>query len=751
MVTRRDAMKSVALAGVAANLPASPLKKIRTLDLIHHSHTDVGFTDMPSVCRELQVRFLDAALEACLRNPSFRWTMEAMLTVDDWWKSASPARRAELLKMVKAGRMDAMAMPFNQAPFMDARQWQQAFEWLPADVRRELNPRVGMQNDVNGFPRAGAVGLLDRGIKHLMMGINTDSGGAPFRRPSAFWWKMPDGRKLFVWLGDHYGTAYGFFEEQGWQKGQPKGGTANLRAPYAGDHLKTDETSLRKMQVHLWKRLAKLEEDGYEHNRLILSYTNQWRYDNDPPFPPLAPFVVAWNKLGLEPALRLTTATDAVMEMEKAVGSVAPTHEGEWTDWWANGDASGPREVKASRLAKRYLAAAWSPIWGAPNESLKRKTSDLLKDLCLFDEHTWGANISISQPDGLDTIAQYTEKSLLAYKPMGHAEWMLGQRARLKFSSEREGTYVVNTAPLPVSGWARYQGIVQPAVWVEGVAPHSFVRIDKPVEGTAAKPTVETDAGGWPLAATWPGMAKPLFQGAPGGLIVVSREMPANRSKLKAEELVQVRAEYETATMKETPQTLLYSQTFRHKRLGTATRELELWRREPRARVTVRMERLSSPAPECLYLEFAMPVEGHLPRFSNGGMPFTPYTDQLPGSCRDYYAIDSWAQYDTPQGHWLWVTRDAPLVTVGGPHTLRRIKDAPQDSHRICAMVFDNFWHTNFVANSHGLFEFQFELAWKKDLPDAGALAATLMSEPLIVETPGLAATPELLKSVFTP
>ena len=30
-----------------------------------------------------------------------------------------------------------------------------------------------------------------------------------------------------------------------------------------------------------------------------------------------------------------------------------PEYAGEWTDWWANGTASAPREVAASRLAKR--------------------------------------------------------------------------------------------------------------------------------------------------------------------------------------------------------------------------------------------------------------------------------------------------------------------------------------------------------------------------------------------------------------
>ena len=44
--------------------------------------------------------------------------------------------------------------------------------------------------------------------------------------------------------------------------------------------------------------------------------------------------------------------------MEKEAGPAAPEYEGEWTDWWANGTACAPREVAASRAAKRFLAAA---------------------------------------------------------------------------------------------------------------------------------------------------------------------------------------------------------------------------------------------------------------------------------------------------------------------------------------------------------------------------------------------------------
>ena len=121
-MNRRDFLLTLA-APLAAQQP-----RIRRVDLIHHSHTDIGYTELPSVCREMQVRFLDAALDACLNSPRFRWTAEVLLTVDDWWRASPQPRRRRLLEVVSRGQMDIMALPFNQAPFLDARQWRQALE-----------------------------------------------------------------------------------------------------------------------------------------------------------------------------------------------------------------------------------------------------------------------------------------------------------------------------------------------------------------------------------------------------------------------------------------------------------------------------------------------------------------------------------------------------------------------------------------------------------------------------------------------
>jgi hypothetical protein len=134
-----------------------------------------------------------------------------------------------------------------------------------------------------------------------------------------------------------------------------------------------------------------------------------------------------------------------------------------------------------------------------------------------------------------------------------------------------------------------------------------------------------------------------------------------------------------------------------------------------------------------LFLSFDLPSGLPLPVFSSGGVPFTPYRDQLKGTCKDYFAIDGWADYASPGGHWLWVTRDAPLVAVGGPHVVELHQEEPAARHRILAMVFDNCWHTNFVADSHGTMEFQFDLAWRSTLDQPAALAEAIASDPILV------------------
>ena len=806
------------------------------MDLIHFSHTDYGFTDHPAVCRDMQRRYLDIALDlaqATRQMPEdarFRWTAETTVAVDEWWQAATPDRRREFLQAVRAGQIEVSALPFNNTPFLNRAQWDVMAHWLPESLWEDLKPRTAVQNDVNGFPRAGAKVLLDRGVRYLFAGINSDSGGPPLPRLTAFWWKQPDGRRLFVWMSLTYGDGFFFFETEEWRRGPlPLAADARYRPPRAGDILRTDEASLRRAHEQCIKRLHQFERDGYRHPILAVSMTSMWRYDNDPPFPPLSDFVAAWNKLGLQPRLRLATVSQAMEDLERVAGADAPTYEGEWTDWWANGTACAPREVAASRFAKRSLAAAQSPVWGPIDASTRQRVDDLLKDLSLFDEHTWGAGMSVAQPYALDSQGQFNEKARLAWRPMALAEWLLGQRARTRLVREAEGLWLANPSTAPFSGWATmiasclrddYRSVIDPTtgtrrplyfepgpVWSRPQKPADLSREDvsatfgdnvpnrfarfwvehldatsvkhfqlskETVEDQAPASTlaleIKADAQGWPETASWTGMKRPLFTSGLGDFVAVKVNAFAprwalqdiwhardarTRQQMQQEKLDFVQAKPAgAATVEETPHTWRYTQALDHPRLKWATRKLEIWKREARARLTFRMNRLSSFDPELLCIVSPLPCDGTLPRLSSGGMGFTPFTDQMAGTCRDYFGIDGWAHYATPDGHWLWVTRDAPLITFDGPHPKSHLTEPPARTGRVLAIAYDNFWYTNFQGDSPGVMEFQFDLVWRQDLAgDAAAesLANALMMEPVMEINPAFPEHPVFIDRLYRP
>ena len=191
------------------------------------------------------------------------------------------------------------------------------------------------------------------------------------------------------------------------------------------------------------------------------------------------------------------------------------------------------------------------------------------------------------------------------------------------------------------------------------------------------------DGQGWPTAITWPGMTKPLFLPGMGDFIAVrvkgfaprwaakesydGRQPPSGRNCAARSLRRPPPRPRRSRPFEDNPHTVVYTQSLDHPRLLWATRQLEVWKGEPRARFTLRFNRISSEAPEVFYVVFPLPCESAMPQTSCGGVPFVPFRDQLPGTCRDYFAIDGWIHYATPAGHWLWVSRDAPLVTFGGP------------------------------------------------------------------------------------
>jgi hypothetical protein len=278
---------------------------------------------------------------------------------------------------------------------------------------------------------------------------------------------------------------------------------------------------------------------------------------------------------------------------------------------------------------------------------------------------------------------------------------------------------------------------------------------------------IACDEQGWPKSIG--GISKmPLFTESPGDFVSVEFTKPqgrwqyhgilhANNPEYRDASLKEVRAEPAgTTKVEETDYSSIYTQAMKHPRLKWLTRQLEVYG-GTRATLTVRFHRISSELPEWFYIGCSFPSGDTLPTASAGGMPFTPFTDQLPGTCMDYFAVDSWVNYCMPGGDktqsWTWISRDAPLVSFGGPQALKYLKGAPENVNKVYAMVLDNTWMTNFVCDEHGVFEFKFELVQglPSDSKELAEHAETYLSTLQLIIHPNLPEDPIFMERLHKP
>ena len=99
---------------------------IETLYLIHHSHTDIGYTHDQPIVFDLHERFLSEALTLAERSAdrdsdgAFRWTVENTYVLNRWLQHATPAEGDRFIAMERAGRIEVTGMFANLTPLLEA-------------------------------------------------------------------------------------------------------------------------------------------------------------------------------------------------------------------------------------------------------------------------------------------------------------------------------------------------------------------------------------------------------------------------------------------------------------------------------------------------------------------------------------------------------------------------------------------------------------------------------------------------------
>jgi alpha-mannosidase len=387
---------------------------IDTIYLIHHSHTDIGFTAEQPIIWDLHGRFIERAMDLIEHDVEagaddgfdmFRWTCETALPVLRWLRGASKAQRRRFQKWEAAGRIEVCAQPLHLAPLYRPAQLADVFDCVRA-LREDYGLAItsSMTCDVNGHNWPMADWLIDLGVTGQSMAINTHFGRAPLTRPLAFNWQAPSGRTLPTWNGFVYGA-----------------GNIFAQPPHAVDDVRTN---------WLPKQLAHLRTVGYALPILMIQAVDAFG-DNGGPDPRLPPFVRAWNASSatdsLTPKIVMATARmwwQAVMAATKT--QPLPTHSGDWTDFWNFGAGSAAFEMSIAARARAHLdeadtlAALAAPLLKTarrnnPLASRARHRASANEAATVWMEHTWGADAAISSPDSEDTASMWAHKAIAAY------------------------------------------------------------------------------------------------------------------------------------------------------------------------------------------------------------------------------------------------------------------------------------------------------------------------------------------------
>ncbi|MFA7329524.1 MAG: hypothetical protein WC326_00480 [Candidatus Delongbacteria bacterium] len=373
--------------------PAAPRRRrVRRLLLVHHTHTDVGYTAAPGQVAAWQGDWLRRAICLARENPAFRWTCEGFWGVERFWETASADERAALLEQIRAGRIGLSASWLNLSELPD----QELLDELHSRAARWAAPHgltvpCAMTADINGHSWGLAQSLLDSGVRFLFSCVHGHHGLPPlFRRHQPFWWEAPAGGRLLVYNGEHYHL----------------GNELGLAPAATSSYLIKDDCTAAEIFGDAWtvarrripRYLAALEAAGHPLDFAPLMISGL-RTDNGPPSGALLGQLTRWEREG-EPEIeiRLATLDDVRHELETA-GGEWPVHRGDWPDWWSDGAASVPaavsrfrqalRERRLCRLAARCLGPqAADPAW----------EQELETRLGLFAEHTFSHAASVSQP-----------------------------------------------------------------------------------------------------------------------------------------------------------------------------------------------------------------------------------------------------------------------------------------------------------------------------------------------------------------
>lgn len=446
----------IAVAGKKTITKTVDLKPVRHFEVyfLPHSHVDIGFTHKQQEVAELQWKNLDLAIDLAAQTADYperskyKWNAEISWVLDGYLKQASAERKQQFIDAVEAGTIGIDALYGSVLTGIQTEEEMFNNTLYASQLAKEFDFDIqsAMITDVPGYTWGIVPGLAQMGINYLSVGPNhmpqLAHGGYQVGHTLETWgdvpfyWVSPSGKeRILFWMSTH---GYSWFHS--WLMGNISnaGGAPVLNF------------------------LSELDDQQYPYDIVQLRYNIG--NDNGPPDPDMPDFFKAWNEKYEWPKFRIATTMEMMKAFEEQYQDQIPEATGDFTPYWEDGVASSAKETAINKNSADQLVQA-ETLWAMinPKDFPKPSFDEAWKNIVLFSEHTWGANISKSDPDSeftkslwqvkqgftMDAQQAATDLSKEAFMPM-----MADENALI------EAIEVINTL-----SWNRSELVRLPAKW----------------------------------------------------------------------------------------------------------------------------------------------------------------------------------------------------------------------------------------------------------------------------------------------
>ena len=722
--TERTVAVTVAIAGQEVARREVIVKPVRkwVVYLLPHSHVDIGYTKLQTEVERDHWRYYEQAIEASRRTAEypagsqFKWNVEVLWAVDSYLKQATPEKKAQFIDAVKKGWIGLQALYGNELTGLCRPE--ELIRLLSYGQR--LGKRSGVKidsamiSDVPGYTWGMTSALAAAGVRYFSIGPNGgDRIGYTLEAwaDKPFWWVAPDARsRVLMWI-----TGRGYYQA-----------FSNER--------------------DLFEQLKGLEAKGYPYDMVQIRYCLG---DNAGPGVNLSDTVKEWNAKHAYPRLVIATSSEMMHEFERRHGSQLPEVRGDFTPYWEDGAASTALETALNRAAAERLVSAQA-LWAlrSPGTYPAEEFRAAWRNVVLYDEHTWGAHNSITEPDSDFVKGQWAIKRAFAVDA-DRASQALLQRAAGGASNRMGAVEVWNT-----SAWPRTELVSsKPARGDLMLGPDgkpvptqrlssgalAFIARDVPPFGAlrfnmsrgAAGPTEGARAEGNTLRNALLSLTVDEKTGAISSLklagvptdLVDSRNggglndyfYVAGKDPRKARRNGPVKI----TVLEPGPVVAALQVESEAPGCRKLTRTIQVVQGLDRIEISDLIDKEKVRTKEGVHLAFPFNVPGGVVRMDIPWAVARPETDQLAGSCKNWFTVQRWVDVSNDDFGVALATIDAPLVEVGSITAEAPWIKKLEASQTLFSYVMNNYWHTNYKAEQEGPALFRYVLR-----PHRGAFSA---------------------------